>query len=192
MLIICICDCMISLERIWSIYQGWGGCNKSPGLFASQTSVQIVSVRRLTWYHTSVCPKVNRKLINHPFYYVSHKTSFRHTHFWHTMIIKNCLFDDVDNGDIHHCLHRETFLFTILFYSVLFYSILFHSIPFHSILFYHIMSYYVLQVGFGVKSQTLVLGCIWVYSSLKNSPEKIQRHITNTVKIQQNAHGHST
>ena len=45
-----------------------------------------------------------------------------------------------------------------------------------------------LQVGFGVKSQTLVLGCIWVYSSrIKISPEKIQRHITNTVTIQQNA-----
>ena len=49
-----------------------------------------------------------------------------------------------------------------------------------------------LQVGFGVKSQTLVLGCIWVYSSHKNSPENKQRHITNTDKIQQNAHGHST
>ena len=47
---------------------------------------------------------------------------------------------------------------------------------------------YMLQVGFGVKSQTLVLGCTWVYSSrIKISPEKIQRHITNTVKIQQNA-----
>ena len=37
--------------------------------------------------------------------------------------------------------------------------------------------------------------CPGVYRGLfvsKNSPEKIQRHITNTDKIQQNAHGHST
>ena len=44
-----------------------------------------------------------------------------------------------------------------------------------------------LQVGFGVKSQTLVLGCIWGLFVNKNNPEKIQRHITNTDKIQQNA-----
>ena len=34
---------------------------------------------------------------------------------------------------------------------------------------------------------TLVLGCIWGLFVNKNSPEKIQRHITNTDKIQQNA-----
>ena len=49
-----------------------------------------------------------------------------------------------------------------------------------------------LQVGFVRERQTLVLGCIWCLFVNKNSPEKIQRHITNTDKIQQNAHGHST
>ena len=45
-----------------------------------------------------------------------------------------------------------------------------------------------LQVGFGVKKlPTLVLGCIWGLFVNKNSPENIQRHITNTDKIQQNA-----
>ena len=45
-----------------------------------------------------------------------------------------------------------------------------------------------LQVGFGVKKlPTLVLGCIWGLFVNKDSPEKIQRHITNTDKIQQNA-----
>ena len=46
-----------------------------------------------------------------------------------------------------------------------------------------------LQVGFGVKNdQHLSWGVYWgLFVMYKNSPEKIQRHITNTDKIQQNA-----